>query len=189
MAVKTFTQGEKLTTADTNTYLNNGGLVYITGATATSGTTLGINSCFNSTYDNYKIIVSGFAGASTAIGLQIKLRASGTPSSTGYYYTGFFTQYGVSTTQYETAANNSIYQIGCVGDVNLYGGAEITLYGPNFARNTGIASQGIDPRTAGGGCRIYSGYHSVATAYDGFELIASNTLSALTARVYGIRQA
>ncbi len=29
MAVKTFTTGEVLTAADTNTYLNNGGLVYI----------------------------------------------------------------------------------------------------------------------------------------------------------------
>ena len=30
MAVKTFSTGEVLTASDTNTYLNNGGLVYIT---------------------------------------------------------------------------------------------------------------------------------------------------------------
>jgi hypothetical protein len=30
MAIKTFTSGAVLTSADTNTYLNNGGLVYIT---------------------------------------------------------------------------------------------------------------------------------------------------------------
>lgn len=189
MAVKTFTTGETLTASDTNTYLNNGGLVYITSATASSGVTLGINSCFNSTYDNYKIIISGLAGASGAMGVSLKLRASGTPSSTGYYYTGFLAQYGVSTLQYETQANAASFVTGAVGDINLYGGAEVTLYGPNFARTTGLASQGIDPRTAGAGCRIYSGYHNVATAYDGFELIVGTSFAAVTARVYGIRQA
>ena len=36
MAVKTFTQGEKLTAADTNTYLNNGGLVFVKQVTVGS---------------------------------------------------------------------------------------------------------------------------------------------------------
>ena len=54
MAVKTFGT-EVLTSADTNTYLNNGGLVYITEEALNSGSAVNIANCFSSTYDNYRI--------------------------------------------------------------------------------------------------------------------------------------
>ena len=66
MAVKTFTTGEVLTSADTNTYLNNGGLVYITQVALTSGTSVTVSNCFSSTYNSYRV-VGNFSrdGAST----------------------------------------------------------------------------------------------------------------------------
>ena len=58
MAVKTFTTGEVLTAADTNTYLNNGGLVWIKTATVTNAADSGtaFRSIFTSTYDAYRIV-------------------------------------------------------------------------------------------------------------------------------------
>ena len=38
MAIKTFTTGEVLTASDTNTYLNNGGLVFINQVSYTAST-------------------------------------------------------------------------------------------------------------------------------------------------------
>ena len=59
MAVKTFTTGEVLTAADTNTYLANAGLVYITSVTIGSNVaTVTVSNCFSSTYDHYRIILS-----------------------------------------------------------------------------------------------------------------------------------
>ena len=56
MAIKTFTSGEVLTAADTNTYLANSGLVYITGGSL-SGTATQFVGCFTSTFTNYRILL------------------------------------------------------------------------------------------------------------------------------------
>jgi len=58
MAVKTFTS-EVLTSADTNTYLANSGLVYVTQVTVGSAVaSVTVSSCFNATYDAYKIVAT-----------------------------------------------------------------------------------------------------------------------------------
>ena len=83
MAIKTFTTGEVLTASDTNTYLNNGGLVYISTTTATSGSSVTVSNCFSSTYDAYKIIATG---GGTAAATPIAFQLSGI--TTGVYYGG-----------------------------------------------------------------------------------------------------
>jgi hypothetical protein len=67
MAVKTFTVGEVLTAADTNTYLGNSGLVYITQVALTSGSSVTVSNCFSTTYNSYRV-VGNFSrdGASTS---------------------------------------------------------------------------------------------------------------------------
>lgn len=60
MAIKTFTAGEILTAADTNTYLANSGLVYVAGASfsgITNAAPLDINSVFSATYTNYVLVL------------------------------------------------------------------------------------------------------------------------------------
>jgi len=80
MAVKTFTTGEVLTAADTNTYLNNGGWVYITSVDLGGNTAVNVDGCFSATYDTYQIVISNFRGASAGY-LYIQTR-SGSPAST-----------------------------------------------------------------------------------------------------------
>jgi len=86
MAVKTFTTGEVLTASDTNTYLNNGGLVYITTGTAAAGaSTLSVNNCFSSTYENYRLVISSADGSANT-GLYMRTRNAGTDRTTNYFY-------------------------------------------------------------------------------------------------------
>jgi hypothetical protein len=105
MAIKNFTAGAILTASDTNTFLNSAGLVLITSgitvsssggtaATINNGTvTIGTNNssvtlsnCFNSTYDNYKVVVSGGVGSAAGdAGLQL------TGITTSVYQTNGFT--------------------------------------------------------------------------------------------------
>ena len=60
MAVYTFTQGEKVTTNLANTYMTNGGLVWISSTTVGSGvTTVTVSNAFSATYDSYRIVVRG----------------------------------------------------------------------------------------------------------------------------------
>jgi len=85
MAIKTFTS-EVLTSGDVNTYLNNGGLVYITAGAASAQNRLNIASCFSSTYDAYRVEVTNLTH-STANNLILRFSASGTDTAGSNYAT------------------------------------------------------------------------------------------------------
>jgi len=79
MAVKTFTTGEVLTAADTNTYLANSGLDWISTTSVTTGSSYTISSAFSSTYRDYVIVGSFTRTASTGTGYCfLRLGASAT---------------------------------------------------------------------------------------------------------------
>lgn len=84
MAIKTFTTGEVLTASDTNTYLANAGLVYVTEATFTSTPTVTVSNCFTSTYANYRILVYA-EGTSNTNALTMTFISGGTERTAGYY--------------------------------------------------------------------------------------------------------
>ena len=85
MAIKTFTTGEVLTASDTNTYLANAGLDYITGTTFSGSTATYIRlvDCFNSKYDNYRIVFSNMRCNVDSVNVVMYFDYSG--SSTNYY--------------------------------------------------------------------------------------------------------
>ena len=67
MAIKTFTTGEVLTAADTNTYLANSGLVFVKQQTIGSGvSSVTVSDAFSTTYENYRITVTGIVPSATA---------------------------------------------------------------------------------------------------------------------------
>lgn len=83
MAVKTFTTGEVLTAADTNTYLANSGLQYVASGTFTNAAAFDVTG-FSSTYDFYKLFMS--IQATTTTGTITGVVYSGsTARNTGYY--------------------------------------------------------------------------------------------------------
>ena len=99
MAVKTFTT-EVLTSADTNTYLANSGLVYITSTTIGTGvSSVTLSSVFSATYDNYRVIYQ-IGDANTINALNITFN-----NSTGatYSHGGAHVLYGVATVVAETS--------------------------------------------------------------------------------------
>lgn len=80
MAVKTFSDGVALPASDINTYLTNGGWVYISQTDLGGNTAVNIDGCFTATYDNYMIQISNFRGASAGY-LYVQTR-SGSPATT-----------------------------------------------------------------------------------------------------------
>ena len=85
MAIKTFTTGEVLTAADTNTYLANSGLVYVTDSAFTAATSFSLpTGSFSSTYRNYKLIIQITAVTADA-DFTIRLRSSGVDNSSAVY--------------------------------------------------------------------------------------------------------
>lgn len=106
MAIKTFTTGEVLTASDTNTYLANSGLVYITEVALS---TTAIDGIFTSTYDNYRIVVNNAQSASSNALIRFQLRdtANATLNSADYQAATTRFDSAGTTFNYGTAATTS----------------------------------------------------------------------------------
>jgi hypothetical protein len=181
MAVKTFSVSEVLTASDTNSYLANSGLVFISQTTVTGGSgTVSIPSVFSSTYDSYRIVV---AGASQSVaGFSWLIQFSG--SSTSYYGSQYFDLFsGGSGTN---RANNGAALYAGIQDTNS---SALTLDITNPFTSTKITT--IGGTFYGGG---YSGWcagaHTLATSHTGFYLLTGSGTwnSGGTVTIYGYRK-
>lgn len=182
MAVKTFTTGEVLTAADTNTYLNNGGLVYITQTTL-SGANVNIDNCFSSTYAAYRIVING---ASCATGARFILFTFRPTSVSGYNTSYYFTQMENATAS--TTTNTTTFTTGLVVDAGAHSGGVIEVYNPQTAVTATFTASGTDPRTTGAYFRNAAGWHNQTGQYTGFTLTCqADSFDAGTATVYGYR--
>lgn len=183
MAVKTFTS-EVLTSADTNTYLANSGLVYVTSATiGTAVASVSVTGAFNSTYDQYYITVTGGAASTTAL-MYFAL----TGSTTGYYGGIVYVSYATGSVSGGNANNAANVLWGGLGTTNVLSSA-ITLGNPNNAKVTTIQSEFIETATGGNG-GVFHGFLNNTTSYTGFTFtLASGTMTGGTINVYGYRKA
>ena len=180
MAITTYTAGQVLTAASLNNNFASGGLQLV--KTQTIGTTVGsvtVTGAFSSTYDNYRIVVSGGVGTLTN-NLRLTLGAT----ATGYYRFGYF---GVWTSAAITGldGNNQAYWGEAVAtSANSLSGT-IELIAPNLAKTTSYNS--IMAQTATGGLTVSSaGYLNDSTQYTAFTLsCAGGTITGGTIRVYG----
>lgn len=194
MAVKTFTANEVLTSADMNTYAANSGLVYVTQASigTTAVTTFVVANCFNSTFDNYKISISGMTHSSLNNALALKLgtgtAGSFSPTTSSWYGNTFYIALGTSGGLTNAALVNTSYAE-CMS-INSYSGGQnsgvIELQAPYLSENSRVQYTSADP----GYFRIGASCHIATNSYTGFQLFPlSGTISNGTVTVYGYRKA
>jgi hypothetical protein len=188
MAIKTFTTGEVLTASDTNTYLANSGLTYITTGTATTGSTLSLSNCFTSTHDAYRIVINTFI-TSSAAGLDVQMLASGSPTATGYYWVYLSAGYTTTATYSQIgAANSSSWSPLAISAGGSDSGASaFDLFNPKVTNKTIITGMRTDPRTTGAVGQL-NGYLNDNTSYDGIRFTTAG-ITNLTVVVYGYRKA
>lgn len=182
MAIKAFSTGEVLTASDTNTYLNYGGLVYITSTTIGSAvSSVTVSNVFSSTYDAYQIVISGGVG-STRTGLFLQLGSS----ITTYYQHLIYGLY--SSGAYANVTNNNTtgywQYAGTANTSTLAMSAFVN--NPNLSKYTTFSAPFMQDDAAG----QVSGIHQSNTAYTGFVVgPMTGTITGGTIRVYGYRQA
>ena len=184
MAVKTF-GSEVLTVSDTNTYLANSGLVYVTNATATSGTSLSVNNCFTSTYSAYRIVITRCTIGALS-GMSMRMRASGSDQATLYYNIRTGNDYTTGVASTAATSNGAQWDLPLITDTTS-AGCVIDLQNPQASLKTQISAQGSDSRTAGLGALISGGMLNNTTAYDGFTIFSAQTITNLAVTVYGYR--
>lgn len=185
MAVKTFTS-TTLSASDTNTYLANSGLVYVTSY-AVGSTNVGsviIPNAFNSTYDNYRVIWSGGSMSAASATMQFQLRTGSSTSTTGYYYGMTGTTFAGASTM-AGGSNDSRVIYGGGGDSGVWGHFDAEFFSPYQAIYTKFWCDYL----YGAGAARTTGVHAVATSYDQLVLTPfSGTMVNGTITVYGYRK-
>lgn len=171
------------TTTQMNTAIDNAkGLVLVKSQTIGSAvSSVTVTDAFSSTYDNYKIIVSGGV-ASNNTGFNLKLGTT----ATGYYG-------GISATYYSSGAvsggadnNQSVFRYQGDADTSTINYV-VDIQAPYLAKKTVIQSAKTSFNTAGY-TGAYNGFLNNTTSYTDFTFIVEGggvTITGGTIYVYG----
>lgn len=192
MATKTFSVGEVLTASDTNTYLANAGLVYITQVTASASSLVQFNNVFSATYDQY-LLVGRILWNTTTGFIGLKLQDASNNAITGNYdchVGGGYVSSGVQTfaTFNSASANNDVFIGGSVS--SDYMAFTTTFVGPALAIKTYGAQtfQADNYSSTLTNVFVQGGWsHTLATAYYGFRLTPTAGTMTGTFTLYGYR--
>jgi len=158
------------------------GLVFIASQTIGSAvSSVTVSNAFSSTYDNYKILVSGGVG-STNLELNMTLGAT----ATGYYRFVVYGAYNATTVSGFNQSNAASW--GGVGKASTNSiDANIEIRNPNATKNTHFNSVFTSSSTTGD-VHTNGGYLNDTTAYTAFTLTCSTgNITGGTIRVYGYR--
>jgi len=185
MAIKTFTTGEVLTAADTNTYLANSGLVYITSGTL-SGTA--IDGIFTTTYDNYRIVFTNISTSTGAL-INFNFRTTANATETGNNYYSAFRRYDQNTNYDFSQGANTYGSCGINISTAAYGAFAMEVQQPRATQLTtvSIVGNGVISQisTVQG-----SVFYNATTAFAGLIFSPSaGSISTGSYTVYGYRKA
>jgi hypothetical protein len=145
----------------------------------TGVSSIAVTSAFSSTYDNYKIMISGgTSSANNSLYLQLGSTVTG-------YYAGY-TRVNYSTGAASLTNDNNGTSFTRIGSSNTNGmHSNFDILSPNLAKNTFIGGAFVDPATASSAGAI-AGFLNDTTAYTGFTILMNTgNLTGGTIRVYG----
>ena len=150
--------------------------------TFTAATSISVNGVFDSTYDNYLVVVK-HTDSSAGGGYQSRMRASGTDATGSNYTAQELRVDGASVTG--GRATSTAAQVSVTGtSVN---GFHLYLYGPALAQPTAYRSLTVSTYNT---AFIYdfAVTHSVSTAYDGITLYRGSGSTSGSLTIYGFSQ-
>lgn len=160
---------------------NSAGYVTFSGASSVS-----LNGVFNSTYDNYKILIV-LDSQSASDSFRVRMRASGT-DATGSDY-GTVQYYGTTGSGTMTVQQDASIAYSYVGDFNSTGSTscDFTIFKPFLAVRTKYNWH--TTMDYNGATRIFtgSGIHKQSTSYDGITFYPASGNITGTIAVYGYK--
>ncbi len=180
MAVKTFTTGEVLTAADTNTYLANSGLVFVKSQTVGNAvSTVTVSSAFSTDYDNYKIT---YTNGSCSVVTILAMRLGGT--TTQYYNAGISVPFTGASSLQQSNNGSAWSPIGVTGAD--YANINAEVFSPFLSKKSFVSYDylyTLEYAKSGG-------YLNDTTSYTAFTVFpGGGTLTGGIITVYGYRKA
>ena len=184
MAIKTFTSGEVLTAADTNTYLANAGLVYVAGGSLSLTTSrLNVLGVFSSTFRNYRVTFN-IVARSTANRFDMHYLVGSTLVAANYYQGGIGSDFSANTVIYFQRSNNDSSFI--MDNNSASASYSIDIMEPERARPTRHYGQ-----TSSGSSSPYSyafgGAQTSSQQMTGFQVYTNTGTMEIEYNVYGYR--
>lgn len=163
------------------------GMVLINTTTFNAVSSVSVNNCFTSTYDNYRILTR-LTAASGNPTLTMRLRLSGTDASGGDYVKQDVSGFG-GTAGAGLGTGQTSWHLGDSASANANRWMQsVELMGPNMALNTLATANGGFVNSTPTTFTAQASYnHSLTTQYDGLSLISSTGTISGYIRVYGYR--
>jgi hypothetical protein len=161
------------------------GVTYISGSTFSGVSSVSTDNCFTSTYDNY-IIIFRITAASSDATITMKMRASGTDTSSAYYGAVKKVTAGNSASD-QLSDNAAAWNVGFADTTNPDGLRwNMTIHTPQLAQNTMFSGTTMSRETTGSVTfGAGAGVLLNTTQYDGFTILASAGNIGGDVRVYG----
>jgi hypothetical protein len=161
---------------------------FITSGSFSGAVSASVNNCFTSTYRNYVIVINA-SSTSANNSIDLRLRASGTDSTTNYKSVVQYYDCNTAGT-ISSYARTTSFGLGYMnfGSSTNRGQVFVNISAPQLAEPTSLNSTGIG---SGDGTTQYAsvcgGRHTTTTAYDGFTIINVNGANIEGVyRVYGL---
>jgi hypothetical protein len=154
--------------------------------TFSGASSLSLNGCFTSVYDNYRVMFT-LSSVSANNGMNFRLRASGTDSSaTDYYAGGFINRANSATISSQNIGAGTTFELGPSGTAHPSNRCIIDFLNPFSSLYTGvhISTAGFDSGTSHYG-RYVAGNFIATTSFDGFTIYPTTGNITGTIRVYG----
>ena len=181
------TPGQILTSAYVNNNINSG-LTYISSG-ALSGTSTNFQSCFTSTYDNYRIVINSIALSGNGdINCRFLVGATPNTSSTYKYAYQGFTSLGATANVSSDGTDNFYSGIGITGVTDSIGSLSMDVIGPQLAIRTAahITAQSFSSAYI---LRTGIGIFGSATQFDGIRFYTGTAVTMTgTVSIYGYRK-
>ena len=164
-----------------------GGLELITAETFSAVSSVSVNSCFTSSYDHYRVVLTCDA-ASGVPQVRIRFRVSGSDNTTTNYSFssgGILMTNGAADNGNDSAASSAFL---CFA-IDVSSHVVLDILNPHDSRRTSFLGLVRDVNGAGSSYRsnFYTGIFNATTSFDGFSLFLNTSTFSGTLRVYGYK--
>lgn len=181
--------GMKLIVPSSVSVGSGSGSVSTQGAVTFSGaSSVSINSCFSSSYRNYKIIVN-FTARSADMSVQMRMRTGTTDNSNASYgRSGIEFVDNATTLTALNSAGQTAWTLATLQNASYadFTNISMDLYNPQVTNKTLATFQASQLNSVGAG-RVSTIYFDATTSFDGFSLIASTGNFDGIVRIYGYK--
>jgi hypothetical protein len=181
----TFSSGAVLTAAQ----MNKIGLWLVAGGTVTAGSSFDLTSVFTSDYDSYKLVLTQIRTAAGTPSIQLRLLATSTPATTGYYWGVTRVDIGAVAISVSVGNNAAQFDTQAIQNGAVSGMMSCEIHSPLATQYTSLNGQSVDSRAGGAyGGISFSGQLANATSYNGIRvLLSSSTFTNCRYNLYGMR--